>query len=262
MVRRSIEHELRSRNFEARSGDLSRTCWSKIEGNNVAFTKDKEIVGNGKPQGSVWKETNAVSGRMGISVQKSWHSQLLLQNKRRNHKLGRMRDPKVVEVEVRLGEYLVCRARTILKVLVRIHLVKSGILQSAGYTRQRKGCKFGSKCVFAHRKVWRTAQQKVYKERRQKCSCCGERQKIGLCISGHGAAEVFIDFFGRAQPCGNQSEVVDSLKPHCAMPKFETAIHRSTTFAQANLISETRTLQNLRIGLRKRRNGKSIGLAK
>ena len=30
---------------------------------------------------------------------------------------------------------------------------------------------------------------------------------IGLCLSGHGAAEVFINIYGRAQTCRNQSNV-------------------------------------------------------
>ena len=38
---------------------------------------------------------------------------------------------------------------------------------------------------------------------------------------------------------------------------FETKILRSDTFAQVNLISAAPTLQNLRIGLRKRQSGKS-----
>ena len=68
-------------------GKLSQTFWSRIEGNNVAFVTDKEIVGNGKPQGSVRKETNVVSGVIDISVQKLRHSLLLLQHLRRKHKV-------------------------------------------------------------------------------------------------------------------------------------------------------------------------------
>ena len=60
--------------------------WNWVKHFDVALTKDKEIVGDGKPQGSVWKETSAFSGTVAISVQKWWHSLLLLQNKRRNPK--------------------------------------------------------------------------------------------------------------------------------------------------------------------------------
>ena len=41
------------------------------------------------------------------------------------------------------------------------------------------------------------------------------------------------------------------------MLKFETQIHRLECFAQVNLISATPTIQNLRIGLKKRHSGKS-----
>ena len=67
--------------------DLSQTYWSRIRGNNVAFTKDKENDGDGKPTDSVQKETDAVSGTMIRSAQKLRHRQLLLQNLRRNHKM-------------------------------------------------------------------------------------------------------------------------------------------------------------------------------
>ena len=49
----------------------------------------------------------------------------------------------------------------------------------------------------------------------------------------------------------------DSLKPCYVMLTFETKILRSDIFAQVNLISVAPTLQNLRMGPRKRRNGKS-----
>ena len=58
-------------------GESSRTFCSRIKGNNVAFTKDKE-----KPTGSVQKDANAVSGTMVTSVQNLRHCQLLLQNLR------------------------------------------------------------------------------------------------------------------------------------------------------------------------------------
>ena len=59
-VKRSFGQILRTRIFEARNGKLSQASQSRIKGNSVAFTKDKENVGNGKLTGSVRKETNAV----------------------------------------------------------------------------------------------------------------------------------------------------------------------------------------------------------
>ena len=85
--KKAIEHELRSRNFGTRNGDLSRTFWSRIKGNSVAFTKNTEIVGNGIIQGSVRKGTSVVSGMIGISLNKLRHSLLLFHNKRHRHKV-------------------------------------------------------------------------------------------------------------------------------------------------------------------------------
>ena len=60
--------------------ELSQTFWSRSKGNNVTFTEDKENVGNGKPAGSVGKETSVVSSTIVTSVQNLRLSVLLLQN--------------------------------------------------------------------------------------------------------------------------------------------------------------------------------------
>ena len=64
-------------------------------------------------------------------------------------------------------------------------------------------------------------------------------------------------FSGSAPTCRSQSNVWNSQRLLHVTPKFETKILRSYIFAQVNLISAAPTLQNLRIGLRKRQNGKS-----
>ena len=80
------------------------------------------------------------------------------------------------------------------------------------------------------------------------CSGFLERVKqIALCIFAGWIRQDRHRFYGRAQPRRIQSDVSDRPQQFCAM---------------RNLISETRTLQNLRVGLRWRQRGKSIGLAK
>ena len=64
-------------------------------------------------------------------------------------------------------------------------------------------------------------------------------------------------FNGRAQTYRNQSNMWISWKLLHVTLKFETKILRSDRFAQVNLISAAPTLQNLRIGLRRRQSGKS-----
>ena len=63
-------------------------------------------------------------------------------------------------------------------------------------------------------------------------------------------------FYGRAQTYGIQSDVFVSHKPSDVMLTFETEIRRLEWFAQVIFTSVTPVLQKLRIGLRKRRNGK------
>ena len=58
MVKRSIGQDLRIKNFEARNGKLcEERPWTRIRGQNSVDKEFMEIVGNGKPTGSVLKET-------------------------------------------------------------------------------------------------------------------------------------------------------------------------------------------------------------
>ena len=64
-------------------------------------------------------------------------------------------------------------------------------------------------------------------------------------------------FYGRTQTYGHRSDVQNSRKPLHVTQTFETKIIRLDIFAQVNHINAAPTLQNLRIGFRKRRNDKS-----
>ena len=68
-----------------------------------------------------------------------------------------------------------------------------------------------------------------------------------------GLAEVFINF---AEELKHTEPIRCVLFTEIVLT-FETRIHRLEWFAQVILISVTPMLQNLRIGLKKRRNGKS-----
>ena len=72
MVKRSIEQDLRNRNVGARNGNYERNA-AAVKNQEKKNSVDKEfleIVGNGKPTGSVLKETLVVSVTMSINVQK------------------------------------------------------------------------------------------------------------------------------------------------------------------------------------------------
>ena len=70
MVKRSIEQDIRNKNFGARNGNYERNARGQESGDKTAWTKFLEIVGDAKPTGSALKETIAVSVTMSINVQK------------------------------------------------------------------------------------------------------------------------------------------------------------------------------------------------
>ena len=53
VVKRSIEQEIRNKNFGARSGNFEKNAVVKNQGQNSVYKEFLEIVGNGKPTGSV-----------------------------------------------------------------------------------------------------------------------------------------------------------------------------------------------------------------
>ena len=69
MVKRSIEQNLRIKNFEARNGNYERNAVVNNQGTNSVDKGLQEIVGNGKKTGSELKETIAVSVAISISLQ-------------------------------------------------------------------------------------------------------------------------------------------------------------------------------------------------
>ena len=84
------------------------------------------------------------------------------------------------------------------------------ILQYACFYKSESGYRFGEKCSCAHRQVDEQPSKRSHKKNGDKsavamlmkhesydrttCIRLIEYTTIGLCIPGHGAAEVFIDF--------------------------------------------------------------------
>ena len=106
----------------------------------------QEIVGSGKPTGSVLKETIAVSVTISISVQNR-HSRILF----RVFSCSRMREmrrqPEVPEARVPVVECLDGPARITSNELAPIHSVKSGILRSACSTSQKMDAELGKSAL-------------------------------------------------------------------------------------------------------------------
>ena len=122
--------------FGAEKEILRRTPWSRIREQNSVYKEFLEIVGNGKPTGSVWKETIAVSATISISVEKL-HHQIRLRILSCSKMSENHRGPEVPEVRVPAVECLDGLARITSKELAPIHFVKNGTLQNACSTRPR-----------------------------------------------------------------------------------------------------------------------------
>ena len=82
----------------------------KNQGKNSVDKEVQKIVRNGKPTGSVVKETIAVSVTISISVQNR-HSRIRLRGLLRGRLREMHREHEVLEVEAQVEECLDCRAR-------------------------------------------------------------------------------------------------------------------------------------------------------
>ena len=163
-----------------------------------------EIVGNGKPTGSVLKETVAVSVTISISVGNR-HSRILLRALLRD----RMhRKPEVPEAKVPSGRKFRWPCKDYLKGTDPIHSVKSGHPPVCMFHKTKSGRRFGKSGLIRIARVEEQPSKKS-KKNGNKSENSGYAEKyttIGLCIPGYGAAEVY-RFCGRAQTYRNQSDV-------------------------------------------------------
>ena len=116
--------------------NLRRTPWSRIREQNSVYNEFWETVGNGKPTGSVLKETIAVPVTISISVEKL-HHQIRLRILSCSRMSENHREPEVPEEEVPVVECLDGLARITFEELAITHFVKNGTLQNACSTRPR-----------------------------------------------------------------------------------------------------------------------------
>ena len=143
MVKRSIEQNLRNRNFGARSGNYERNAVVKNQ-------ESKENVGSEKPKGSVLKETVAVSATMLISVQKMTQpnpSPSLQQNERKSSKI---RSPRGKGPSGRMFRW---PCKDYLKGTCTESFCQKWHPPECLFCKSESGCKLGEKCSYAHRQV-------------------------------------------------------------------------------------------------------------
>ena len=148
-VKRSIEQDIRNKNFGARNGNYERDAVVKKPRDNTACTKNLlEIVGNGSPTGSVLEETVAVSATISICVEK-WHSRIRLRILSCSRLREKRRGPEVPEQKVPVVQCIDGLARFTTKELAITHTVKSGTLQNAWFYKTMNDCKFWGKMLIS-----------------------------------------------------------------------------------------------------------------
>ena len=167
------------------------------------------------------------------------------------------REPEVPVERVPVGESFDGHEMITSKELAPILSVKSGTLQNACSTRPRVIADL-VKSARMHIARLMNSQAKRSKTNDDKSTVAMLKTHDNwVAYSGIWSRRSLHRFCGRARTHGNQSDVFNSQKPSYVMLTFETKILRSDIFAQVNLISVAPTLQNLRIGLKRRQSGKS-----
>ena len=197
-----------------------------------------EIVGSGKPTGSVQKETTAVSVTISTSVQNQ-HSRILLRDLLRGRIREMRREPGVPEERVPVVECFDGHARNTSKELAPIHSVKSGILQSACSTSPRMDSDLGKSALV--RIVEAVA---ILKNTRQ----------VG-CVFQDMEPPKSLSILRKSSNILKPIRCVEAVVRHANIRDQNPSL--GYIFAQVNLIGAAPTLQNLRIGLRRRESGKS-----
>ena len=153
MVKRSIEQEIRNKNFEARNGNYEReTPWSRIKGQNSVDKEVLEIVGNGKPTGSVLKEDNCsfrhdINKRSNLTQPNPSPNSFLQQNERN---ASRTRSPRGKSPSGRMSRW---PCKVDLKWICTSSFCEKWHPPECFFYKSKSGCRLGEKCSYAHRQV-------------------------------------------------------------------------------------------------------------
>ena len=272
MVKRSIEQDIRNKNFGARNGNYETNAVAKNQGTKQRGQRTLGDCWQWKANGQCVKGDNC-SFRHDINKRAKPTSRILLRDLLRGRMKEMHREPEVPEARVPVVECVDGPARITLKELAPLHSVKSGTLQNACSTRPRVVADVGKSARMHWRrmigaKMYGTLLStltRVTKDRGDLIRIVIMSWNEHLLDVDHRTHDNWVVsfttwsrrslFHGRARR--NQSNVWKSRRLLYVTLNFETKTLRSDIFAQVKLISAAPTLQNLRIGLRKRQSGKS-----
>ena len=160
MVKRSIEQNLRKKNFEARNGNYERKAVVK---NQETKQREQRTLGDcweWKANGQCSKGDNCsfrhdVNKRGKMTEPNPSPNSFMQQDEIKMH-----REPRVLEADVQVGKWLDCRARIASKELAPILSVKNGNLRSACSTSPKMDANL-EKGALMHTARLTNAQQEV-----------------------------------------------------------------------------------------------------
>ena len=155
MVKRSVEQEIRNKNFGNRIGNFEKNAVVKNQGTKQRVQRILGDCWQWETNGQCVKGDNciAVSATISISVEKL-HHQIRLRILSCSRMSENHREPEVPEVKVPVVECLDGDARITSKELAITHSEKNGWHPpECLFHRTKSGCRFGEKCSFAHRQV-------------------------------------------------------------------------------------------------------------
>ena len=130
---------------------MRRTPWSRIKGQNSVYKEFLEMVGNGSPTDSVWKETIAVSATISISVEK-FHHQISLRILSCSRMSENHRGPEVPE-ESPSGLMSRWPCKDYLRGTCNNSFCEKWHPPECLFYKTKSGCRFGEKCSYGHRQV-------------------------------------------------------------------------------------------------------------
>ena len=293
MVKRSIEQEIRNRNFGARSGNFEKNTVVKNQGTKQRVQRILGDCWQWETNGQCVKGDNCsfrhdMNKRWKSSPSNPSQNSFMQQSER---KPSRTRSPRGKSPSGRMSRW---PCKVYFKGICNNSFCEKWNPPESLFYKTKSGCRFGEKCSFAHRQV-DEQPTKGSKSKNDKSAVLYWKRVIGMnedllpidapidqgdLIRGvikswdkiHRNVNYLMHdnwvayfrtwrrrslFSGRAQTCRKRSSVWSSRRLLRVIPKFETKILGSDIFVQVNLMSVAPMLLNLRIVHKKRQSGKS-----
>ena len=151
-VKRSIEQDLRNKNFWARNGNYEKNAVVKNQGTKQRVQRILGDVGQWEPTGCVRKETIAVSATISISVDKL-HHQFRLRLLSCSTMSEKHREAEVPEGKSPSGRMSRWLCKDYLKGTCSSSFCEKWHPPECLFYKTKSGCRFGEKCSYAHRQV-------------------------------------------------------------------------------------------------------------